>query len=62
MTGEIFGNAEIGEIGVLVFIEQHIRGLEVAVDDPGAVRGPQRRPNLFQNAERDFGQERATLQ
>jgi len=32
-----FGNVEVGDIGVVVFVEEDIAGLEVAVDDAFAV-------------------------
>jgi len=32
-----FGNAKIGDIGVVVFVEEDVAGFEIAVDDTLAV-------------------------
>ena len=35
----IFGNPEVGKVDVAAFIQQQVRGLQIAVDDALAVRG-----------------------
>ena len=44
------GQTEVGEVDVLVLIEEHVRGLDVAVDEPARVCRVERSGNLLERS------------
>ena len=50
---EALGEAEVGEAGGAVLAEQHVVGLEVAVDEAGVVRGGEALERVHGDAQAD---------
>ncbi len=59
--GPPFRDAEVDEDDAPVRREEQIRGLEIAVDDPGVVRGDERLRGLDGVADRELRRQRAAL-
>ena len=53
----VLGEPEVGQVHVVLGTEQDVRGLDVAVHEPGVVRGVQRRADLRDHARRPLRRE-----
>ena len=61
LIGEATREAEVGQIGVPVLVQQHVRGLDVAMDEPPCVSGVEGFGDLCADGDRAGGLERALL-
>ena len=59
---QILGDAEVSQIGILIFVEQDVGGFQIAMDHADAVRGVQRKADLFQHPLSCLQWQRAVLQ
>ncbi len=50
-VAQVLGDAEVSQVGVLVFVEQDVGRFQVAVDDAHAVGGVQRAADLVEQAQ-----------
>ena len=57
LGGRVLGQPEVGQVGVLLALvrDQHVRRLDVAVDEPAAVRGVERGRDLPDDPHRALG-------
>lgn len=60
-VGETPGQAEVGQVDVLLLIEEHVRGFNVSVHEPAGVRRVQRGPDLGADRDRTLRLQRSLL-
>ena len=58
-AAELLGDAEVGQVRVVVLVEQDVGRLHVAVHEPAPVRGVEGAGDLGQDRERPLGRELA---